>query len=142
MKILINNEIKDHKEAFPNFSFPGGVVPKEFAVANNAYIVSEKRDFDGETQKLVPCDPEIEDDVAYIVRVVEKTQSDLDADRDAQAIFVRSQRDVLLEESDWTQGKDISDAVSSSWAVYRQALRDLPTQEGFPSTVVWPSKPE
>ena len=51
---------------------------------------------------------------------------------------VRASRDQLLSECDWTQAKDILDAVSQPWAVYRQALRDLPAQTGFPWSVVWP----
>ena len=59
-----------------------------------------------------------------------------------QASIVRHDRNNRLTESDWTQGKDISDSVSSAWATYRQALRDIPTQSGFPWEVTWPAKPE
>jgi hypothetical protein len=55
---------------------------------------------------------------------------------------VRAERDQKLAETDWTQGKDIADAVSSSYTTYRQALRDVPTQTGFPWDVQWPTKPE
>jgi hypothetical protein len=54
---------------------------------------------------------------------------------------VRSERNRLLSESDWTQGKDIPDATSTAWAPYRQQLRDLTTQPGFPHVVVWPNTP-
>ena len=59
-----------------------------------------------------------------------------------QKAITREKRNRLLAECDWTQGKDIPDAVSTVWAEYRQALRDLPEQEGFPKTSVWPTKPE
>jgi hypothetical protein len=73
--------------------------------------------------------------------------ADLDADgiaaKDAeQAKAIRSDRDQRLKDSDWTQGKDIPDAVSQPWAVYRQALRDVPQQTGFPWDVQWPTQPE
>jgi len=57
-----------------------------------------------------------------------------------EAEEVRTQRDALLKDSDWTQ---VSDAPvdQSAWADYRQALRDLPEQEGFPQEVVWPQIP-
>ena len=57
-----------------------------------------------------------------------------------EAEEVRTQRDALLKDSDWTQ---VSDAPvdQSAWANYRQALRDLPEQEGFPQEVVWPNPP-
>lgn len=60
----------------------------------------------------------------------------------AAAGFARVRRTLLLQQSDWTQGKDIAEEVSSAWATYRQALRDITTQEGFPQTINWPQKPE
>lgn len=55
---------------------------------------------------------------------------------------LRNRRDQLLAATDWTQAKDIPDAVSSKYAAYRQALRDVPQQSGFPENIVWPVKPE
>jgi hypothetical protein len=60
----------------------------------------------------------------------------------SQAKSVREQRDRLIAETDWTQGKDIADSVSAKYTTYRQALRNLPTQSGFPWTVQWPTQPE
>jgi hypothetical protein len=53
---------------------------------------------------------------------------------------IRGQRDALLMSSDWTQ---INDAPVNKvvWAVYRQALRDITSQPGFPLNIVWPTKP-
>jgi len=52
----------------------------------------------------------------------------------------RALRDDLLVQSDWTQ---VSDAPvdQSAWATYRQALRDVPDQAGFPSEIAWPVQP-
>jgi hypothetical protein len=52
---------------------------------------------------------------------------------------VREQRNRMLTASDWTQTKDSPDAVDVLWQPYRQALRDITTQEGFPFNVVWPT---
>ena len=61
--------------------------------------------------------------------------------KDAEfATNARSQRDKLLAESDWTQVID-APVNQEAWAAYRQALRDIPQQEGFPATVVWPTQP-
>ena len=60
-----------------------------------------------------------------------------------EPVFVedpRDKRNMLLLESDWSQLPD-SPVDASVWATYRQELRDLPTQEGFPDTIVWPVKP-
>ena len=59
----------------------------------------------------------------------------------AQEQRVRAERNARLTACDWTQGKDIPDSVSTPWAAYRQALRDVPQQEGFPWNVTWPEMP-
>lgn len=61
-----------------------------------------------------------------------------------QEIQVRAQRNSLLSLSDWTQLADapLTTEQKQAWAEYRQALRDVPEQAGFPDAVVWPSAPE
>jgi len=59
---------------------------------------------------------------------------------DATAQEVRSKRNRLLSASDWTQLSD-SPVDQSAWATYRQALRDIPKQAGFPTNVTWPTEP-
>jgi len=60
---------------------------------------------------------------------------------DIQADEVRTQRDALLSQSDWTQVPD-APVNQTAWADYRQALRDVPQQAGFPTEITWPVKPE
>jgi hypothetical protein len=57
---------------------------------------------------------------------------------------VRAQRDAILSQTDWivTKSLEAGQPVPQEWADYRQALRDIPTQSGFPLAVVWPVKPE
>jgi hypothetical protein len=57
-----------------------------------------------------------------------------------QAKNVRQQRTEKLKESDWTQIAD-STADKTAWAAYRQALRDITSQAGFPWTIDWPEQP-
>jgi hypothetical protein len=57
-----------------------------------------------------------------------------------QGAEVRAERDRLLAASDWTQVAD-APVDQAAWAEYRQALRDVPQQEGFPENVVWPDRP-
>ena len=59
---------------------------------------------------------------------------------EAVRIIAREQRDLLLQQSDWTQVPD-APVNSASWATYRQALRDVPSQSGFPDNITWPTKP-
>ena len=65
--------------------------------------------------------------------------------KDAEfAKAARGTRDRLLADCDWVVVKAVESgqAVPTEWATYRQALRDLPQQIGFPTTIVWPVKPE
>jgi len=60
-----------------------------------------------------------------------------------QAKSVRASRDTKLKESDWVVIKnlELNANIPGAWEVYRQALRDIPTQTGFPWTITWPVQP-
>lgn len=57
-----------------------------------------------------------------------------------KAAEVRAERNAKLAATDWTQGADTPQAIKDKYAPYRQALRDVPAQSGFPNTVVWPTQ--
>ena len=57
-----------------------------------------------------------------------------------QSRRIREDRNTRLNDSDWSQIGD-STADKTAWATYRQALRDIPTSEGFPWNVTWPDSP-
>lgn len=62
------------------------------------------------------------------------------------AVAVRTIRDRLLAASDWTDTisaqQRLMESDFSAWATYRQALRDITDQAGFPIDVVWPAPPK
>jgi len=58
---------------------------------------------------------------------------------DAEAAKVRATRDTLLAETDFYALSDVT--MSAEMTTYRQALRDVPSQAGFPYTITWPDKP-
>lgn len=58
------------------------------------------------------------------------------------SISMRFERDMLLSTTDWTQLSDVPQAIKDKYAAYRQALRDVPQQPGFPDNIQWPVKPE
>lgn len=57
-----------------------------------------------------------------------------------QAAAVRNQRNALLAQSDWTQLPD-APVDQAAWATYRQELRDISGQSGFPWEINWPVAP-
>ena len=74
----------------------------------------------------------------YSVADMEQEAKDaLDAQ---QAASQRAYRNTLLSDSDWTQVLD-APVDQTAWAAYRQALRDVTAQEGFPWDIEWPVKP-
>lgn len=71
--------------------------------------------------------------------------ADMDADGKAavdaaHAKAVRDDRTKRLADSDWTQLPD-APVDSAAWAAYRQALRDITAQPGFPFDIQWPAPP-
>ena len=58
-----------------------------------------------------------------------------------QAKSVRTTRGEKLKDSDWTQAAD-APVNKAAWATYRQALRDISSQAGFPWAIIWPTQPE
>jgi len=63
-------------------------------------------------------------------------------DFQSSEISARSQRDQLLAASDWTQLPDVPIATKQLWVDYRQQLRDVTSQSGYPFNVVWPTPPQ
>lgn len=59
----------------------------------------------------------------------------------AKSTQIRNLRNELLKESDWTQLPDVSNTISTNWSSYRQSLRDITNQPGFPWSVTWPTEP-
>jgi len=59
----------------------------------------------------------------------------------ARAAIIRQQRDAKLTACDWTQISDCPLTNKAEWATYRQALRDLTKESGFPWEITWPTEP-
>jgi hypothetical protein len=76
----------------------------------------------------------------FLLPTVRELSAEQIADRDAaMAASIRLERDSLLADTDWMALSDVT--MSAEMATYRQALRDITAQEGFPHSVNWPAKP-
>jgi len=146
----------------PNTSFPAQI-PNTILRRYAVYEVTElaKPSYDPLVQTLVVGTPTRE-----VIRM--KTEADctdpetgeVDTDQVGQPLYgnewevsytaqnmeqataesnVRARRDSLLQETDWMALSDVT--MSSEMTTYRQALRDIPAQSGFPFSVTWPNKP-
>lgn len=56
-------------------------------------------------------------------------------------MMARETRDYYLAKCDWTQHADVPTETTEKWKAYRQALRDMTTQPGYPLTIDWPVPP-
>ena len=135
----------------PNTRFPAEeltamYVGTEANLAGNQLVrvvVADAPQYDEATQIAVRNNqPSLVGDTWTIGWIVQElTQSEKDQKLAAKIASVRSQRNQNLKDSDWTQVDD-APVDKAAWATYRQALRDVPTQSGFPWDVTWPAQPE
>jgi hypothetical protein len=93
----------------------------------------------GHTKNVVEGTPKLNDGKWTRVWVITDASDDEIAQRTEQmAVQVRYDRNLLA--SDWTQLAD-SPVDQAAWAAYRQQLREVPSQDGFPWDVTWPLDP-
>jgi hypothetical protein len=85
---------------------------------------------------LGPVFTDTEDATAAEQEAAYKAQKDAE-----QSKAVRKDRNQRLKDTDWTQVAD-APVDKAAWAAYRQALRDITAQVGFPWNVTWPTQPE
>ena len=83
---------------------------------------------------------EYTDDDDNVVTVQDQIDAKTAADSASLASTERATRDELLKVTDHYGLSDVT--MSEAMTTYRQALRDVPQQEGFPQTITWPTKPE
>lgn len=127
----------------PNTSFPVNP-PNSLLSEWGVYPVRtlDKPNFDNSTQKL-----KLHTDISFVDGewtlgwdILDKSTEELENEQSKIVKFYRSERDRFLKESDWTQLPD-APVNAAAWASYRQELRDITDQEGFPENTIWPDPP-
>jgi hypothetical protein len=133
-------DVADYRSMFPDTSFPSSGANAQFLADNSCLGVTVFKPHDSKIEKLVSVAPYIEDNQVFTIAVEPLTAEEIAAKTASQAAQVRKQRDDLLAVCDWTQ---LSDAPvdKQAWATYRQALRDISNQAGFPWEVLFPKDP-
>ena len=123
---------------FPNTSF---TIPFE-PPSDYVFVTGIPQPYCDHTQNITESTPELIERVwTQVWNIVDATTEQITERTDTKKQEVRSNRNRFLAECDWTQ---LSDAPvnAEEWAVYRQELRDVTSQIGFPWNIVWPKTPD
>jgi len=131
---VLNSYLQNSGELVQNVQVPADFQPEKYKFVDGQVI--DNPDF---------VDPE----VLKARREEEAKQRRLEAEAKAAGFetveeylstTAREQRDELLRQTDWRALQDVT--LPQAWADYRQALRDIPQQGGFPTDITWPEKPQ
>ena len=131
------------KRSNPNTSFPHRFEGFDFTEYGVVSVEDTPvPDYDPNTQKLSEKAPtEVSGKWTRTYVVSNLSAEEIQRLTNAKADSVRSERDAKLAASDWTQLPDVHPANTVAWNTYRQALRDVTSQPGFPHNVTWPKEP-
>lgn len=125
----------------PSTSFPKEISTEVLETFNVVEVIPSNAPEITYNQKVSEVTPTLENGVwKQTFSVSDLTQEELSAKTNQKSSVVREKRDGLLADTDWTQVAD-APVDKTVWATYRQALRDIPLQAGFPWDVTWPVKP-
>jgi hypothetical protein len=120
----------------PQTSFPRDI-PADVLAEFKVYKVKQTPapEIDGKTHHHTQTVELVDGEWTQVWQVEQLPQDQAEAN-------IRTYRDYLLQNSDWIVSKcyELGEPVPTDWATYRQALRDITLQEGFPYNVTWPTK--
>tara|TARA_R110000822_G_scaffold3404_2_gene15049 strand:- start:25 stop:459 length:435 start_codon:yes stop_codon:yes gene_type:complete len=122
----------------PNTSFPK-LIPDDLLASYDVYPYTRPAVPEYDSLSYEVRDGSFEQvDGEWSLPYVVQQQEDVYAERN-----IRSRRDSLLQETDWIVIKSYERGanIPAEWELYRQALRDVTEQTGFPYEVTWPIKP-
>ena len=124
----------------PNTSFPKQVSAADMA-SFNVYPVTEVTPTVSDTQKLVKVwtPTLVGGEWVLAHEAVDLTSDDIAEATAVLAANAREERNKRLAATDWTANSDVT--MTTEMTAYRQALRDIPTQAGWPTTINWPTAP-
>lgn len=126
------------------FITAGNISPEEdaFEAFTNLRAVETEEDFNERVRILVSVDENgnevISDEIGVTWEQVKAKADEISQTGTSEE--ARNLRTSLLTATDWTANSDVT--MTAEMAAYRQALRDITDQDGFPNDITWPTKPE
>lgn len=134
---------ENFRQLFPNTSFPRFFTADDVEPLGYGIYDFSSQPEPGKYKKVVEVAP-VRSDVGIWRQtwaVVDMNDEEKAAEDERKAGEVRNERNTKLSATDWTQVAD-APVDKQAWAIYRQALRDITAQAGFPWNVTWPAQPE
>lgn len=137
--------LQELRSEHPNTSFPSNMEANLASLSDFGVVrvfSTQQPTFDPYAEKLIEGQPSnASGRWEQCWKVVALTEDEIAYIREDKAAQARALRNRLLIESDWTQVAD-APVDKQAWADYRQALRDITAQVGFPLNIQWPALPE
>lgn len=138
--------IDDLRRDYPNTSFPNDFTPEVLRYLSMVRVIvtgCPDVDYTKTVSEGVPQFVSERNRWEQNWIVTDATAEEITARTDAKSSEIRSTRNAMLSSCDWTQVDDtpLSNSKKLEWAAYRQSLRDLTDQPGFPWNVTWPQEP-
>lgn len=136
--------INNLQMAFPNVSIPLSISPEDLNALGVDPILEGAQPILTRFQSVVKTGPEqdAKGNWTWVYIVVDWSEEQIEEATTKQWGSVRTERDVRLQNSDWSQLPDVplTEDQKIAWVEYRQALRDV-TNQTDPFDIVWPVKP-
>ena len=133
------------RKAHPSVSFPKELSDVDLSAFGVVCIQNTAvPDYDSRTQKVLEAQPTLVDGQWTQTWELQSLSADSIAEIDEnQAKNIRTERNQRLADCDWTVLTDspLTTAKKTEWKTYRTALRDIPSDSGFPHSVTWPTEP-
>ena len=129
----------------PNTSFPKRPSNEMLAEWGMQPVTKTDRPDVDHTKNVTEGTPVLNGDAwTQVWEVTDATVEEIAQRTEDQSRFVRNKRDELLNETDWVviKSNETGKPLSAAWKTYRQDLRDITTQQGFPYDITWPTKPQ
>lgn len=130
--------VADMREDFPNVDFSGGLTEEVLAACSAVEVKMGELPKHGASTHIFTTKVELNEDGTATAVVTAKRRHPEEA-----AGNLRRSRDLLLKQTDWvvTRAAERREPVPEDYAAYRQALRDITKQDGFPFDAQWPKEP-
>jgi hypothetical protein len=140
-EIPISHSIDQLRYENPNISFPNNIsdeILKNFNMY--PYVIAEYPIINDKTQKIE------EGEIVYhnnmwikTWKIIDKNEEEILNWIENKSLDAKTKRNILLSETDFYALSD--NILAPDMATYRQSLRDITQQDGFPENIIWPVKP-